>query len=105
MLLRERAEAFGEFDGRFVRAAGEHGVFERVELIFQRRVDARIGVAEQVDPPGADGIQITMTGAVVEPCALAARDRDERQALVVLHLGARVPDGAEAAGDPVFRGC
>jgi hypothetical protein len=101
----ERAEALREFDGGLVCAAGEHGVFERIELIFEGCVDARIRVTEQVDPPGADRVQIAVVCAVVEPRALAARNRDERQAFMVLHLGAGVPDGTQAAGDPVFRGC
>jgi hypothetical protein len=46
-----------------------------------------------------------MTGAIVEPRALTARDGHQRQAFVVLHLRAGVPDGSEAAGDPVFGGC
>jgi hypothetical protein len=45
-----------------------------------------------------------MTGAIVEPRALTARDGHERQTFVVLHLGAGVPHGTQAAGDPVFRG-
>jgi len=100
-ILREGGEALGEFDGGLVRAAGEHGVFERIELVFERRVDTRIGVTEQVDPPGADGIEIAKAVAVIEPGAGAAGDGDERHALMVFHLGTGMPDCAEAAGDPV----
>jgi hypothetical protein len=104
-MLREGGEALGEFDGGFVRAAGEHGVFERIELVFQRGVDARVGVAKQVDPPGADGIEIAVAIAVIEPGARTTSDGDERQALVVFHLGAGVPYGTQAAGDPVVGSC
>jgi hypothetical protein len=38
-------------DRRLVRAAGEHRVFERVELVFQRGIDVRIRVTKEVDPP------------------------------------------------------
>lgn len=43
-----------------------------------------------------------MSCAIVEPGASATRDGDERKALVVFHLRAGMPDGAQAAGDPVF---
>jgi len=49
-----------EQDGGLVRATGEHRVFERVELIFQRCIDVRIRVTEEVDPPRADGIEVSM---------------------------------------------
>jgi hypothetical protein len=100
-ILREGSEALGEFNGGLVGAAGEHGVFERIELVFERSVDTGVSVTKQVDPPGADGIEIAMTVAVIEPGAGAAGDGDERQALVMFHLGAGMPDGAQAAGDPV----
>ena len=93
-VLRQRAQTLGEQDGGLVRATGEHRVFERVELIFQRCIDTRIRVAEQVDPPRADGIEIAMAVVVVEPRALAASDGHERRALVMLHLRTRVPYGA-----------
>ena len=104
-VVREGAQTLREFDDWLVCAAGEHGVFEGVELVFQRCIDTRIGMAEQVDPPGADCVQIAVVRAIVEPRALASCDRDQRQTLVVLHLGAGVPDGTQAAGDPVFRRC
>src|SRR5579864_8713836 len=103
-VLREYLETLGKFDGGLVRAPREHRVFERIELILQRRVDTRVGVAEQVDPPGADGVEIATAFLIVEPRAGTARDRDERKAFVMFHLGAGVPDGTQAACDPVF-GC
>src|SRR5476649_542522 len=76
-------------------------MFEAVELILQRRVDARVGVAEQVDPPRADGVEIAAAFVVVQPRALAVADRDQRHGFMMLHLGARVPYAAQAAGHPV----
>jgi hypothetical protein len=84
-----------------VREAGEHGVFQRIQLVFQRRVDARVGMAEQVHPPRADGVEVAAAFMVVQPCALAPADGDQRDGFVVLHLGARMPYAAQAARDPV----
>ena len=47
--------------------------------VAMRRVDARVGVAEQVDPPGADGVEVAPAVVAVQPDAFAARDRDHRQ--------------------------
>jgi hypothetical protein len=37
----------------------------------------------------------------MQPCAAAARDRDQRQRLVHLHLGAGMPDAAQAAVEEI----
>jgi hypothetical protein len=102
--LRKRRKTLGQFDGWGVRAAREHRVFERVELILQRAVDIVVRVAEEIDPPRTDRIEIAVALRIVEPRALAARDRHERHALVMFHLGARMPHGRERAGNPVLIG-
>ncbi len=88
---------------RFMGEAGQHRVLELVELVLQRRVDARVGVAEQVDPPGADRVQVAFAVVVVQPGAAPVADRDQGHAFVVLHLGARVPHTAQAARYPILR--
>ena len=81
-----------------MRETGEHDVFKRVELFAQGRVDTRVAVAEEVDPPRADAIQIAPAVKVVQPGALTTRNRDQRQVVfVLLHLRARMPDSGEAA--------
>ena len=91
-------KALRQFDHRLLRETGEHDVLERVELFAQGRVDTRVAVAEKIDPPRADAVQIALAVKVVQPGPLAARDRDQRQiALVLLHLRARMPNGGEAA--------
>ena len=77
--------------------AGQHGVLQGVELLVQGRVDARVGMAKQVDPPRADGVQVTMTIVVMQPRALGVVDSDQGHGFVVLHLGTRVPDTVQAA--------
>jgi hypothetical protein len=47
-------------------------VFELIQLIPQRRVDARVAVAEQVDPPGTDAVEKAPARIVVQPQALAS---------------------------------
>ena len=80
-----------------MREAGEQHVLEAPGLGGERRVDARVRVAEEVHPPGADAVEIAPPLEVVQPHALAALDRHQRQALVVLHLRARMPDHREVA--------
>ena len=94
---RELRQALGELDRGLVGEAGEHHVLQRVELRVERRVDARMAVPEQVDPPGADRVQDAAAFEIVEPDAFGAADRHQRQRLVMLHLGARMPDRAPAA--------
>jgi len=86
-----------------MREAGQHGVFEPVELVFQCRVDARIGMPEQIDPPRTDGVQITPPVGVVQPGPAAVADRHQRHGFMVLHLGAGVPHAVAAASHPVVR--
>jgi hypothetical protein len=56
----------------------QYGVFQRMELIRKRGVDVRVAVPEQVDPPGTDGIQITVAFEVFQPYAFATANRDHR---------------------------
>ena len=91
---RQRREPLGELDHRPMREAGEHHVLELVELRGDRGADARIRVAEEIDPPRAHRVEIAAAVEIVEPRTLAARDRHERQRLVLLHLRARMPHGA-----------
>ena len=72
-------------------------MFEPLQLVGQCGVDARLGMAEQVDPPGTDGVEIAPAVAVVEPAALRTRDGDDRQRLVLLHLRAGMPYRGAAA--------
>ena len=96
----QRRKLFRQLDHRLVREAGQHRVFELVELVFQCRVDARVGVAKQVDPPGADAVQVAAPLMVEQPGAFAVADGDQGYLFVVLHLGARVPDAGQAPCNP-----
>jgi hypothetical protein len=97
----ERRQAFGQLDHRPMREAGEDDVLQFLELLAQRCIDSRVAVAEQVDPPGADAVQVTPAIEVVQPDTVATGDRHQRQALdrrrVLLHLCAGVPDRSQAA--------
>ena len=90
-------QPLGQLHHRLVGEAGQHDVLQLVQLVLERGVDARVAVAEQVDPPRADGIEIALALEIVQPHALAARDRHQRQGFVLLHLGAGVPDRVQAA--------
>jgi len=54
-------------------------------------------VSKQVDPPGADRIEVASPLDVIQPSAGTARDRERRGRFVVLHLCARVPHALQAA--------
>ena len=62
--------------------------------------DARMGVAEEIDPPRADGVEVAFAVEVLEPHPAAAADGNRRQVLVVAHLRARVPQHAQIALGP-----
>ena len=103
-IVRERRETLGEFDHRAVREAGEDNVFQLVQLRTQGSVDARVGVAEEIDPPRTDAVQVAIAVEIMQPDALATGNRDHRQLAaavdiigMLLHLRARVPDGGQAA--------
>src|SRR5579859_3757270 len=76
---------------------GEDHVLQLVHLLHESGVDARVRMAEQVHPPGADGVQIAAPIEVLQPYPLAAADGHRRQGLVVLHLRAGVPQDREVA--------
>ncbi len=80
--------------------AGEHHVLELVDLVLDALIDARIGMAENVDPPGAHRVQVALAVEVLQPHAFTAADGDQRQLFVVLHLGAGVPEYGEVALHP-----
>ena len=91
-------ERFGQFDGRFMREAREDHMLQLPDLLNQRRVESRVGMAEQVDPPGTDRVQVPIAVEVLQPHAFAAAYRDHRQIrLVILHLRAGVPDVGQVA--------
>src|SRR5260221_3302653 len=93
----ELREALGELDCGRVREPCEHHVLQRSELLYQRRIDARVAVPKQIDPPRADRIEDAAAFEIVEPDPFGAADRHERQRFVVFHLRAGMPDRAQAA--------
>ncbi len=64
-LRGEFTQAFGKLHHGFMGESGQHHMFQRIELIDNRRVDAWIAMAEQVDPPRADRIEIAFAVEVV----------------------------------------
>jgi hypothetical protein len=97
-LRRERGEPLRQLDHRPMREPGEQHVRQCVELRAHGGIDARIGVAEQIHPPRAHGIEVAIPVEVGEPRTLAACDGHERQRLVHLHLRARMPHRFAATG-------
>ncbi|MNV28823.1 hypothetical protein D3C71_1200260 [compost metagenome] len=101
----EGGQALGQLHHGRVGKARQHHVVELAQLVHQRGLDVWVAVAEQVDPPGADAVQVALPIGAVEPRALGARNGHGRLGFVPLHLGAGVPDAGEAAGhESVVRG-
>ncbi|MNJ20614.1 hypothetical protein D3C77_149490 [compost metagenome] len=73
-----------------------------VDLILDALVDARVGMAEHIDPPGADSVQVALAFKVFQPHAFAALDRDQGQVFVVFHLGAGVPQDLQVTLHPLL---
>ena len=59
---------------------------------------------EKIDPPGADRVEVAVAFEVIQPHSIAARDRYQWHLLMVLHLGAGMPHGAQAAGEQILVG-
>ena len=93
----EVRQAFGELNNRLLSEARQHHVFQLAQLINNRGINSWIGVTKQVDPPAANAIQITLAIEIDEPGSIAAFNRNQRQLLMALHLGAGMPDGCQAA--------
>ncbi|MNP01047.1 hypothetical protein D3C76_928490 [compost metagenome] len=95
-------QAFGQLDYRLVAEAGQDHVFQLVDLVLDALVDARVGMAKHVDPPTAHGVQVAFAFEVFQPHAFTALDRDQRQLLVVFHLGAGVPQDLKVTLHPLI---
>ena len=91
------AQFFRQFHHRCVGKTGQHDMVKTVELLAQRRLDVRVTVAKQIDPPGTDAVKVTPALEVMQPDALGAGNRHWRLRLVQLHLRAGVPHVAQAA--------
>ncbi len=89
---RQRAEAGRQFHGGLVGEAGEDVVGNLAGLLGKGAVEARVVVAEEVDPPGGDAVEDAVAVVVDQVAPLTAGDGQRRQGLVVLLLGAGVPD-------------
>ncbi len=96
-------QAFGQADGWLMAEAGKHHLFQLPGLGGNGTTDARFGMAEQVGPPTADGVQVAIAVVVDQPCSFTTGDRHQRQGMRVLaHLRARVPEHLQIALPPVL---
>jgi hypothetical protein len=75
----------------------QHGVFQGVQLVFERGIDAWVGVAKQIYPPRTDGIEVAAVVMVIQPRPLSTLDGHQGHGFVVLHLCAGVPHTLQAA--------
>ncbi len=89
---RQGAEPGGEFHPRLVGEAGEDVVGDLFGLCGQGAIEAGMAVAEEIDPPGGDAVENAVAVVVDEVASFAPGDGQGRQGLMVLLLGAGVPD-------------
>ncbi|KPW99466.1 hypothetical protein ALO79_200021 [Pseudomonas syringae pv. castaneae] len=94
-------QALGQLNHRLVAETGEDHMLQLVDLVLDSLVDAWVGMAEYVDPPGADGVEVALAFKIFQPDALTALDGDQRQLFVVFHLGAGMPQHCEVALHPL----
>ena len=84
-------QALRERDRRLVGEPGEQDVLKVLRLPAHRGADGGMGMAEEVHPPRADGVEVTAPVLVFQPHAMGTADGDRRQPFMVLHLRAGVP--------------
>ncbi len=94
---RDLHQSLRELDNGLVGEAGQNHVLQFIHLLLDAVVDARVAVAEQIDPPGTDRIDITIAVKVFQPDSLAASNWNHGQLLVVFHLGTGMPQGAQVS--------
>ena len=58
----------------FVRTTRQNDMLELTGLFLQRRVYVWIGMAEKIDPPGTDGVYISLAVQVFQPYPLSTAD-------------------------------
>ncbi len=92
-----RREALRQLDHRRMGQARQHDVFDAVHLRVNGRLDARLVMPEQIDPPGTDAVEKTTTLRIEKPHPVATHDFQRRRVGVTLHLRAWVPNGLQAA--------
>ncbi len=100
-LRRNLNQPLGQVHYRFVAEARQDDMLQLADLFLDSGVDARVGVAEQVYPPGADRIDVAIALEIFQPYAFAPLDGNQRQGFVVFHLGTGVPHGFKVPCDQV----
>jgi hypothetical protein len=103
VVLGQGRELFRQLHHGRVGEACQHDVFNAAHLLLNGRIDAGVGVAKEVGPPRTDAVHVSAALDVVKPDPFAPMDGQRRHRLVVLHLGAGVPNAQAAALAPVGR--
>ena len=85
-------ELLGQVHCRPMAEPGQQDMLELLRLAGDPAADVGIGMAEEVDPPAADGIEIAPSVEIVKPDPLGTLDGDQGEGFMVFHLGAGVPD-------------
>ena len=88
----EFGQPLGQLDHRRMGRAGQHHVFDFAKLVDDGRIDTRVAVAEQIDPPARYGVEVAVSIHIDQPRALTARNRQWGCAFQLFHLRAGMPD-------------
>ncbi len=52
-----------------MRETSKHDMLQLIKLVADGGVDARVGMTEQIDPPGTDSVEVAFALIVVKPHA------------------------------------
>ncbi len=74
-------------------------MLEPVGLLDEGLAQPRVAVAKGFAPPAGDGVEQFRSIGEPDAATLGADDVQRRKRVVVAHLGARMPEHREVAGD------
>ena len=78
-----------------MRESCEQNMLKLAELMSDFGIDVVVAVPKKIDPPAADPINISVALKIIKIDPFARFYGNGREALVVVHLRARVPNVAQ----------
>ena len=80
-----------QLNRRLMREIRKNHMLQLINLRLHRRIDGLIAMSEQIAPPRAHDIQITLAVHIIKPYTLAMINDHRRQLLIILHLCTGMP--------------
>ena len=95
LMSSERGEFLRQFNDGGMGEPRKHDMLNAIELVFDRRINAWIGVTKEIGPPRADAIHEDQALVIRKPSTLPFDHAQGGYLFMLLHLCARVPNTAE----------